>query len=296
VLTSAVLYSSFFTNWRGVIDSYAAYAGYIDRSGGSGHEQPWYFYLRVLAWHRDGGVIWSGAAVLVLAAVGAVAAFLSSPERNESLHFLRFLVFYAAATFVVYSAIPYKTPWSILSFHHATVLLAGFGTWKVLGPLRSLPAKVAGFAVVALAVGHLALQAHRAAFRFPADPRNPFVYSHTTTSFERLVRQVESLERINGSPLRVEVAHDEFGWPLPWYLRGHPSARYQSKFGPKTALGDVVMVDAADPEDVIGKLAATHTADGPYGLRPHAWVVLLVRNELWAKLLASRGVEVPGAP
>ena len=74
VLVSHLLFSSFFMNWIGPIDSLRTYLPWLRRAGGhSPHIHPWYFYLERLAWfHQSKGPVWSEALILALAAVGAV--------------------------------------------------------------------------------------------------------------------------------------------------------------------------------------------------------------------------------
>ncbi|MDG2124797.1 MAG: glycosyltransferase family 39 protein, partial [Verrucomicrobiales bacterium] len=94
-IVSATLFSSFFTNLSGIFDSFTTYASYLDRSKGSGHEKPWYYYIILLTWKPSGGLVWSSAAILVLAMVGSGYAFLAAPDRNKNLHLPRFLTIYA---------------------------------------------------------------------------------------------------------------------------------------------------------------------------------------------------------
>ncbi|MEK7794440.1 MAG: flippase activity-associated protein Agl23, partial [Candidatus Hydrogenedentota bacterium] len=80
---SMLLYSSFFTNPRGIIDSVATYANYFQRADGAGlHDKPWYYYLSLLAYvHRSPGPWWSEGLVLVLAAVGGVVAWWNGVKQ-----------------------------------------------------------------------------------------------------------------------------------------------------------------------------------------------------------------------
>ena len=76
VVVTVVLFSSFFSNWRGPLDSVLAYTHYLARgSGGNMHDHPWHYYLRLLAFVRHGrGPVWSEAGTLLLAAVGVAGA------------------------------------------------------------------------------------------------------------------------------------------------------------------------------------------------------------------------------
>src|SRR5881628_1422110 len=80
-----LLFSSFFTNFAGLLDSVRTYFPWLKRAGGhSPHIHPWSFYLQRLAWfHPAKGPVWSEGMILILAAVGAIVSFA---EKKSSLH------------------------------------------------------------------------------------------------------------------------------------------------------------------------------------------------------------------
>ncbi len=53
---SVVFFSSFFTHGRGPIDSVMTYANYLGKGteGATGHEKPWDYFFKLLAWNRAG--------------------------------------------------------------------------------------------------------------------------------------------------------------------------------------------------------------------------------------------------
>ena len=105
------------------------YLPWLHRAGGdSPHIHPWSFYLhRLLFFHVAKGPVWSEALILVLAVVGAWAAFARKGLADASAGFVRFLALYTFALTAAYSLISYKTPWCLLSFWHGMILLAGVG-------------------------------------------------------------------------------------------------------------------------------------------------------------------------
>src|SRR6185436_19745070 len=86
-----LLFSSFFTNFAGLLDSARTYLPWLKRAGGhSPHIHPWYFYLERLAWfHPAKGPAWSEGLILVLASVGAVVSL-----AGKKSPLLRFLALY----------------------------------------------------------------------------------------------------------------------------------------------------------------------------------------------------------
>ena len=72
-----VLFTSFFSNSAGAMDSLRTYEPWIHRAAGeSPHLHPWHYYLARLVWfHPHRGPVFSEALILALAVVGALAGF-----------------------------------------------------------------------------------------------------------------------------------------------------------------------------------------------------------------------------
>ncbi len=148
---SAGIYSMFFTNLEAIPQSFSTYLHYLDRAEGSGHEKPFMYYLELLSWKKMELYTWSELFIILLALVGGAAAFLRSDLPEKQQVFLRLLATYALLTLLIYSAIAYKTPWSILAFLHAAILLAGFGFSSLLKCVRAIPNRIVATGTVMLA-------------------------------------------------------------------------------------------------------------------------------------------------
>jgi len=248
---SAVFHSSFFKNPKGVVDSVLTYKHYVARAPGQGasgvHEYPWHEYLhRLLWWHEDGGVVWSEAAVVVLALLGAAAAVTGKGLGDTSRTVARFLAVYTLVLTVAYAAIPYKTPWCMLGFVHGMILLGGIGAVAAfrLAPCAGSKAMVA--VVLLAAAGHLGYQAWRGSFPAREDPTNPYVYAQTTSDANVLADQILAIALAGPQGARTPVqviASDGDVWPLPWLLRdlkrhGYPRAVPSAK----EALAPIVVI------------------------------------------------------
>src|SRR5205085_9140878 len=96
VVVSGVLFTSFFTNLGGVLDSFRSYMPWIHRAGGhSAHIHPFNFYLERLAFfHQGHGPVWSEALILLLAVVGAVAAMTGRGLASTDVSIGRFITLY----------------------------------------------------------------------------------------------------------------------------------------------------------------------------------------------------------
>ncbi|MFW6189509.1 MAG: flippase activity-associated protein Agl23 [Planctomycetota bacterium] len=302
---SVLLFSSFFSNPEGPLDSLRTYWYYLGRAAGrrdaAWHLHPWHYYLRVLGWyHRPGGAVWTEVFILGLGAVGFVAGCRRRRGGKADRHLVRFLGCYTAVLMLVYSAIPYKTPWCALGFLHGMVLLAGVGADELLRRAgRGWPLiAVAGL----LGVGwlHLAWQARRASFVAYETPSNPYVYAQATEEAERLagaVRELAAADRPGGPrPVQVICSGNDY-WPLPWYLRGLESVGWHGSL-PRGPLAPIVVLSS----DLEGGLRDRVFGAGPGGhgrwlylrvpppgsrrregwtLRPNVPLRLYVRSDAW---------------
>lgn len=280
------LFSSFFTNVEGPADSILTYLPWLRRAGGeSQHIHPWYFYLeRLLFFHRAKGAFWSEGLILVLALVGAGAAFF-----NRKMALSRFLTFYTLFLAIAYCAIPYKTPWCMLGFLHGLILLAGIGAAALIDLFRQQAGRAVTIALLTVATGHLAWQARSAGFVYSADPTNPYVYAQTVPDILRLVQRAEEIAGIHprGRELVVKVmapAHD-YG-PLPWYLRGFRRVGWWS-YLPPDPYAPLVIVAAQLDARLDEKSDNAYLMTGLYELRPGIFMELYVETELWRRYVES---------
>jgi len=233
---SALFFSSFFEHPGGVVDSYTALGNYIGRAAGEGSAgpqvKPWDYYLRILYWRGEGSA--PGEMIIgALALIGLVAAAIGRGMKPEHLPAARFAAVYTVLMTAVYSAMPYKTPWSALGMLHGAILLAGVGAaalWR-FAPGRLL--KGAVVLVLLADAGHLAWSAYRTSFAFHEDPAtNPYVHTPTAQSALRLARRVREIAAVHpdGLAMHVQVVcPDADYWPLPWYLRAMKRVAWHSK-------------------------------------------------------------------
>lgn len=293
---SVLLFSSFFQHGRGPLDSILTYAVYLGRAGSEGrhiHPSPWH-YLRLMAWHRAGG-LWfrPELAILVLAVVGALAACL---RRDAKAGFARFLVLYVAILTAGYSVLSYKTPWCILSSLHGLTLLAGLGIdglWR-LGRRRwwsAVAASLLGLGALWFTWGQSRLLNER----FRADERNPYAYVHTVPDFLKLVQRIEDIAAVaeEGRGVLIPVVTPiEDAWPLPWYLRRFPQVGYwlEPSQLPELPQDPPLLVTTPELEDDVRNLLGENYLSEYYGLRPQQGVllVLYIRLDLWERFLTTR--------
>ena len=232
VFISAMFYSSFFTNPNGILDSVRTYVAYFDRANNNSlHFHPWYYYLKMLIYYRLGtGPAWSEALIVFLAVVGFIAALRGKPLSHVDYNLLRFIAFYTLILTIVYSAIRHKTPWCMLGFLHGMILLAGVGAAAVLKMAPNILARSVISFLLVLGGGHLAWQACLSNYKYYADPRNPYVYAHTTTDIFTMVQRIEDIAKVYEDGRKMEIhficPNEGDYWPFPWYLRAFPNVGY----------------------------------------------------------------------
>ena len=290
-VTGLLFFTSFFTNAAGPMDALRAYLPWFQRAGGATeHVHPWTFYARrLLFFHVRGGPFWSEGFIVALALVGFCGAL-----RGRSL-LLRLIAFYTAWLTLIYTLLPYKTPWCLLGFYHGMILLAGAGAAPLWRACRPAWLKAAAAALLTAGVIHLGWQSWRGNFGVDShgmpycdSAKSPYVYSQTLPDALRLVATVEGIARANpeGYGTVMEVMARESYWPLPWYLRRFTNVGYWDKI-PDQPPAPITIVSAnlhAAFDEQPGK---THLMAGYFELRPQVFLELYVNTNLWSAYIKT---------
>jgi uncharacterized protein (TIGR03663 family) len=212
VLTVVLLFTWFGQNWHGIVDIIHAVPSAASRAGGQGHEKPPWYYVVLL---YDG---WSGAPFVALAVIGLGTSVLDSVNQKKITAPV-FVGIYAVGITLIYTLIPYKTPWLALNFWLPMCLFIGVAIMRLAEMRLSTSARrCLLFAGVVLAAAMARDVAWRV-FKFPVAEKNPYAYAHTLEGLLGLPPRLEQLARQEklAQPLIAVVAADP--WPLPWYLR-----------------------------------------------------------------------------
>ncbi len=276
-LVVSVLYTGAGSSPAGLVDFVRTFFVY---ETGEGHDKPFWHYAWMLLWPKQqGGVWWTEAAI----GAGAILGFALSFKRPRG-DYVRFLFYAGIVQWIVYSVIPYKTPWLVLTPWLHFCLVAGAGVGYLFGG-GGIARKGAVLAVVvALLVWHKG-QADRATHRYASDTRNPYAYVPTSTDIERAPALIAEMARVSPDVEAGPVAViGRAYWPLPWYLRGTPSVGYWDSLPEDAQRFPVLLVLPAELARVRESLDDTHTAL-PRGLRADTPVFLLVRNDIWEAYL-----------
>lgn len=287
---SVVLFSSFFTNAAGPVDSVRTYLPWFERAGGkSPHVHPWWFYFQRLLWfHPARGVAGTEAAIVVLGLVGMIRAWRGGGGRRVEVE--RFLSVYTVVLAGIYAVLPYKTPWCLLGFHHGFILLAGVGVAALWDWVQHRPLRWGLGIVLTVAVGHLGWQAWHGAGPYGADRRNPYVYAHTSKDLLRLVRQVQEILGAQSPPptpfAKVVGAGGDY-WPLPWYFRGLPGVGWYGEL-PADPYAPIMVVDASIEAELDEKSEKRWLMVGLFEQRPRRFFELYVAFDVWKRYIETR--------
>lgn len=267
LVSAALLYSSFGTNPAGVRDALGAYTHAATRFGAesapTGHEKPWWYYLNLFGWYRQGGLVWHQVAFSALAAAGFLVAWV----RREA--FLRGVALYTAGVIAVFSFFAYKTPWHVVHFVPGLAVLAA-ATLAAIARLRTGRPVAVAFALITVMT--LYQQTGRVAFLRPADQRNPYAYVHSSADVLKF-RAVADAAVFTRPDQPILVISEEY-WPLPWYLRGLKRVGYYQT-PPEDCDGALVIASATQADAVRARLKGRYR-ETFLGLRPGFVCILFV--------------------
>jgi uncharacterized protein (TIGR03663 family) len=311
VIVSILFFSSFLSNLTGIADSIRTYTTYLDRAGSTPlHIHPWHYYLKMLLYSKFAdGPVWTEAPIVLLAAVGFIAALRKKNLSGANPGLLRFIAFYTLTMTIVYSAIPYKTPWCLLGFLQGMILLAGVGAVVLVKLAPNVLPRLIVLCLLLEASLHLTWQACRSSYTYDADSRNPYVYAHPTREIFTVVEKIEQYADVHEDgrdmPIEVICTGDDY-WPLPWYLRSYTQVSWSNRVVDNASAAPLIIASASpDMEAALAHKLYTLIPpeqrkiymclfDKPYyvWLRPKVKLLGYVRRDLWTAVSEMQLPEV----
>lgn len=297
VFVSILFFSSFFSNPRGILDSILTYTTNVQRGTGGlhNHTYPWNQYFKwLLATNVDGRPLWSEAFVIALSIPGFFGIFSDKNFFGRSKPFLRFLAFYTLILTLIYTLLPYKTPWLLLGFYHGFVLIAAVGMTTLFSWARFRLSKIILAILLAAGFLHLGWQSYQLNFKYDVDYSNPYVYAHTDKDFFQLVEGIKEVTSFwpEGKNTYIEVVcPDSDYWPLPWYVRDFINVGYFYQFDFTRPAGALIVTMQDLETDLLKKLYDIPPPgqrdmyipffDHGVWLRPGVEIDLYVRKDVW---------------
>ena len=259
LMVSSLFFSSFFTNPAGIVESYAAYTGYFSKAAHNDwHIQPWHYYLKILVYSKGfSGTVWNEALIVMLAAAGILASVFKKGTTGIDVALLRFISIYTLLSIVVYSVIPYKTPWNMLGFLHGMIVLAGVGAAAMIRVASRKSIQIPILLLIGIGGICLTYQSYVSNYEHYADPANPYIYAHPTEDVFRITRRIDDLAKVHpdGKNMFIEViSTDSDYWPLPWYLRSFPNIGWWNEVNMNRAAAPVIIASPDVEPDILKKL------------------------------------------
>ncbi|NQZ57127.1 MAG: TIGR03663 family protein [Lentisphaeraceae bacterium] len=313
LLVSVSFYSSFFRNCSGPVDSVMSFFSHIHRAAGeegafpehmtqgAGHTKPWHYYLHNIVghyprkysstvkdiWRNNSARPISEVVFLLLTLLGTFNFYKQKKSLPRRFYFL--LLCYSAILFLLYSAIPYKTPWCMLSFLYGFIFCATLA----IGELIKMPKSVFRFlgiiAVLFFSIDLCRQSAMINSENFAASQRNPYVYSHSVPAVEDLAESIVKLSNVDGRKFEMPIHFLTTDyWPMPWYLKRFQKMGYWEKRLPQFSLDELpIVITTPDREELCRRLENTHQME-LFGRMPGKFLAVFYRRDLWGEMVSQR--------
>jgi len=256
---SALFYSSFFTHPRGILDSFVAYKYYLQRAGQkSWHIHPWFYYFKLLIGSKHAArPFWNELPIVILSGIGLTVALRRKQHPQTDSSLFRFIAFYTVILALIYSIIPYKTPWSMLGFYFGMILLAALGAASLLTVRKSIILRIFVYLFLILGICDLLVLSYLSNFKYDFDPTNPYVYAQTSKDIFTVTRRIEEIASVHpdGNNMVIEVIcpGDDY-WPLPWYLRSFPNIGWWDRVNFSQPAAQIVIASPSVESELLKKL------------------------------------------
>ncbi len=222
IFVSILFYSSFFTNPAGISDSILTFSNYFSKAGNNiDHLKPWYYYFELMLFTRNDLIIFTEIPLFIFTLIGFYFSFVGKKNSTEQ-YFFKFISIFSIIQALVYSLIPYKTPWLLLNFWIGFIIVASYGIYKFYSILTYKNSQIVFIILIGIILSHNLFQTYKTSFAQCFQPENPFTYSQSTLEIvevsDKIIRV--ALANPNETDVMINViAEDNDYWPLPWYLR-----------------------------------------------------------------------------
>ncbi|MCF6149082.1 MAG: TIGR03663 family protein [Candidatus Kuenenia sp.] len=265
LLINFLFYSSFFTYYggiKGILTTLKIWTKTGTHSGG--HTKPFFYYFKLLYKFE-----------LPMLVMGIAGIFFSFKYRNK---FTLFTTIWAVLIYIIYSSIPYKTPWLIINLTLPIAILAGIfinGIFKIV----SCKWHYAIFSPIYVGIFcFFCYQSIMLNFVNYDDERYELVYVQTKRDVYNLLNRLETLSGICGKDMVINIVSKDY-WPLPWYFREYKRANFWGK-AIENPNAPVILVDKKGEKDLKKKLKGNYKNER-FILRPGVWLTAYIQEGLY---------------
>jgi uncharacterized protein (TIGR03663 family) len=254
----AFFYSNMFTNTGNITKAIEkGITFWLNRSTTwSGQFKPFDYYLDILWGYETAISLLSFAALFVLRST-----------------FSKWCAWWSLTTLVIYSCIPYKTPWLDINFVLPMALLAGAGVNEYVlmlkGRKRYLPALI----IIPLLFYSL-YTAWDVTYVNYNDERNKLSYVSTLDDYTELIKDVSAKADIlgkNNTNISIVVTDP---WPLPWSLRD-----YKVSYGGSQLRSRIIIAEKDDYSIISSDMRKSYDAPRKYEIRKWMYVYVYSRKD-----------------
>ncbi|MDP3582461.1 MAG: hypothetical protein Q8S39_11040, partial [Ignavibacteria bacterium] len=184
---------------------------------------------------------------------GVFRAFSKTSINLNGIDFIKFIIIFTIIVTIIYSAIPYKTPWTMTTFWQGMILVAAFGFVELA---KFIP-RANWYLLLSLFGIFMFVQAYYISIVYSSHPNNPYVYSHAgydVKTIERLMMKVVKAQREKeNTPIYIAAPKSDY-WPLPWYLRKFSKTSWNENIDNDVYKFPIVITTPEFESDLIEKL------------------------------------------
>jgi len=225
-----------------------------------GHFKPFGYYTGLLMNYEH--------AVLFLS---VAVAFFALKEP-----FGRWCAWWAFATWLIFSLIPYKTPWLDPHFIIPMAMVAGIGIDRLSRSLKG-QMKYAPLLIVLPLLAISWTMAWDLTYVKYADGNIQLVYVSGVDGYTEIVEKVANeSKRFDGINTTIAVVSTDY-WPLPWSLRNYKHAAWHGR-SVEGQDAPIVISSRSDYFEIIPEVRGLYFAPVRYEIRSGVYVWLYVRK------------------
>ncbi|MFA7290086.1 MAG: flippase activity-associated protein Agl23 [Melioribacteraceae bacterium] len=271
-------YTSFLSNMHGAVDFIGAFVNYFNKAGNfHEHNHTWYYYFSLVMFSNIEGFHFTEIILLILFLFGVLNIFY---HRNITNKFIQFILLFTIINIIVYSSIPYKTPWTMMTFWQGVLIVSAYTLYELSKILR----KEIWFVVVIILALQQLYQGYQINYIYSFHSKNPYVYAHSTNDVKLIRSEIKNIIGNDvHSSIYVAAPKNDY-WSLPWYLRKIDNISWNDKINDDVYKFPIIISSPKLESELIEKL---------YSNQPAGEINLYV--PLFEKYMELRpGVEIRG--
>jgi len=233
------LFGGFGAHLKGISDFFVALAPWL-KTGvhGAGHEKEFLHWTKLMGKNEYASLVGFFAGLVFI-------------RKNK---WILFYTVFALVLWLIYSWIPYKTPWCVISILWPFSMVAGFAMDELSQKLQGAKWAAVIALLVAIFVGE-SVQMYNILYRDPIDMEHLYVYVNSTYQMKEFIAKTQEL--IKEQPLLrekpVQIGTEE-SWPIPIVFSAFYTLDYQKYANELAPDALIYMVDFNDKKVFEDKL------------------------------------------